>query len=67
MKDKYDDMAKIAGSAGGLSEQQWPGLAIILRSLAHDTIKACDNAIVEADLDDRSRRVARKAIRALLS
>jgi len=39
--DKYDDIAKTLGSAGGLDEKQWPGLAIILRSLARDTIEEC--------------------------
>lgn len=67
VSDKFDEMAAIAGQAGGLDRSQWPGLAIILRSLARDTIKACENAVIEAPLDDRSRRIARKAISLLLT
>ena len=32
--DKYDDLAKTAGAAAGLSAEQLPGLAHILRELA---------------------------------
>ncbi|CAA2139491.1 hypothetical protein [Hyphomicrobium sp. ghe19] len=67
MADKFDEMAQIAGKAGGLDEAQWSGLAHILRSVARDAIKECDNAMVETAMDDRSRRAARKAIKALLA
>ena len=37
--DKYDEMAAIAGKAGGLDEKQWPGLAIILRGVRAEALE----------------------------
>ena len=39
--DKYDSYAEIAGGAAGLDPKTWPGLAHILRQVAHDEREAC--------------------------
>lgn len=38
---RFTEMAEIAGKAGGLSKEQWPGLAIIFRAIAKEEREAC--------------------------
>ena len=75
--DKYDDLAKTAGAAAGLSAEQIPGFAHILRELARseraEQKEACARVaetkpfIQARDTDwDEGVNYARKAIAAAI-
>jgi hypothetical protein len=63
VRDRLKDLDKAVSDAVALIER----LQKELGEARENAIRDCENAIIEANLDDRSRRIARQAIRALNS